>query len=165
MKYRVEIAGEVHEVEVEATPSGYVVRSGDGASSTLTLEQRSDGSEHAVTPWGDLELCRVRRGDELWADVAGRRLSANVRRSRAGSSTSSERGSAGAVYAPMPGKLLRLWVAEGDQVVAGQPLAVIEAMKMENELVAPLGGVVLRVVASAPSTVEKGALLLELSPT
>jgi biotin carboxyl carrier protein len=65
----------------------------------------------------------------------------------------------------MPGKLLAMRVKVGDSVKAGQPLAVIEAMKMENEIVAPIDGVVTAIAATAPATVEKAALLLELQPS
>ena len=52
----------------------------------------------------------------------------------------------------------------GDTVKAGQTLAVIEAMKMENELVAPLAGVVVEVAVTAPSPIDKGALIARLEP-
>jgi pyruvate carboxylase subunit B len=64
--------------------------------------------------------------------------------------------------APMPGLIVRVNVGEGDQVRAGQGLVVMEAMKMENELRATAAGVVRRVLVSAGSAVEKGALLLEM---
>ncbi len=164
MKYRVQRAGKEHEVDVELTNEGYVVRGADGEAQRIRLEQRSDGSRRAITPWGEFELVRARRGNELWADIGGRRLSANVERVRASGAGSASVASAGAVRAPMPGKLLAVRVKVGDRVSAGQPLAVIEAMKMENEIAAPLAGVVRTVAATAPSTVEKGALLLELDP-
>ena len=52
----------------------------------------------------------------------------------------------------------------GEIRAAGQALAVIEAMKMENELVAPLDGVVVELGAAAPSAIEKGALLARIEP-
>jgi pyruvate carboxylase subunit B len=64
--------------------------------------------------------------------------------------------------APMPGLIVRVNVNEGDQVRAGQGLVVMEAMKMENELRATAAGVVRRVLVSAGSAVEKGAMLLEM---
>jgi biotin carboxyl carrier protein len=63
----------------------------------------------------------------------------------------------------MPGLVVRIHVAVGDHVAAGDPLVVMEAMKMENELRAPAAGTV-RAIPIAPGTpVEKGALLVELT--
>ena len=50
-----------------------------------------------------------------------------------------------AVKAPMPGKVMRVLVAEGDEVAAGQGLVVVEAMKMQNEMKAPRAGRVVSV--------------------
>ena len=66
------------------------------------------------------------------------------------------------VNAPMPGKVLRVEVAVGDRVKAGQGVVIVEAMKMENELKAPADGVVSSISVEAGQTVEKGALLLTL---
>jgi biotin carboxyl carrier protein len=63
------------------------------------------------------------------------------------------------VVAPMPGKILRLLAAAGDSVAAGQPLLVMEAMKMENELHAPRAGRVADLAVREGQTVETGALL------
>ncbi|HBL37742.1 MAG TPA: acetyl-CoA carboxylase biotin carboxyl carrier protein subunit, partial [Flavobacteriales bacterium] len=64
------------------------------------------------------------------------------------------------VEAPMPGKVLEVKVASGDQVKAGDALLVLEAMKMENVLRAPRDGVVERVDAVVGIAVEKGAALV-----
>jgi biotin carboxyl carrier protein len=66
--------------------------------------------------------------------------------------------------APMPGLVLRLLVAPGDQVVAGMPLLALEAMKMENELKASGPGVVTAVLVTPGQAVEKGQKLLEIGP-
>lgn len=63
---------------------------------------------------------------------------------------------------PMPGLLVTLNVAEGDKVEAGQPLAVIEAMKMENILRAEKSGVVKTVNAAAGESLAVDAIILEL---
>jgi biotin carboxyl carrier protein len=65
----------------------------------------------------------------------------------------------------MAGRLLRIDVKQGDPVRAGQALAVIEAMKMENELLAPLDGVVSQVAVQAPAAVEKGAVIVTIEPS
>jgi pyruvate carboxylase subunit B len=66
------------------------------------------------------------------------------------------------VSAPMPGLVVRLEVAVGDHVKAGQGVIVVEAMKMENELKAPADGVVSRIEVEAGQAVEKGSVLLVL---
>jgi pyruvate carboxylase subunit B len=68
------------------------------------------------------------------------------------------------VKAPMPGLVLRLLVAVGDEVTAGMPLLALEAMKMENELKAIGSGRVTGVLVRAGQAVEKGQKLLELGP-
>ena len=64
--------------------------------------------------------------------------------------------------APMPGLIVRVNVAVGDEVAAGQGLVVMEAMKMENELRSASAGRVKAVHATPGTAVEKGALLVEL---
>jgi biotin carboxyl carrier protein len=165
MKYRLENTGTVYELDVELTPQGYRLRGPDGQEQLIQLRTRDDGSQLAITPWGDIEIRSARRGAELWADVDGRRLSARVERARpSGAGSANARESAGAVLAPMAGKLLRVAVAVGELVSAGQALAIIEAMKMENELLAAFDGTVVEVAAAAPGTVDKGALIVRLEP-
>ncbi len=164
MKYRVERAGKVVEVDVELTQQGYLLRGPDGQARLVQLTERADGSQRATTPWGDCEIISARRGAEFWADIAGRRLNARVERARPTGGASVNGGGEGAIVAPMAGKLLRVDARVGDAVKAGQTLAVIEAMKMENELVAPLDGVVVEVAATAPSPIDKGALIARLEP-
>ncbi|AGW92042.1 MULTISPECIES: acetyl-CoA carboxylase family protein [Cupriavidus] len=69
-----------------------------------------------------------------------------------------------AVAAPMDGALAALHVREGDAVRRGQPLAIIEAMKMEHPLEAPAAGTVLRVLAAAGTTLRAGAPVVVLAP-
>ena len=69
----------------------------------------------------------------------------------------------GPVRAPMPGLIVRVHVAAGETVRAGQPLLAIEAMKMENELRAPAAGTVRAVQAVPGTAVEKGAVRVEFA--
>ena len=64
------------------------------------------------------------------------------------------------VRAPIPGRVVSVAVAEGDEVKAGQPLLVLEAMKMENQLCAEGAGKVERVLVSPGATVEGGQVLV-----
>lgn len=66
------------------------------------------------------------------------------------------------VTAPMPGTVLQLSVADGTAVKAGQVVAVLEAMKMENEIVAPVGGKVTYCVAKG-ATVQTGDVLCTIA--
>ena len=66
-----------------------------------------------------------------------------------------------AVRAPMPGLILDLRIQTGDQVKAGDPLLVLEAMKMENVLKAPGEGVVKALKVKKGDSVEKGQVLIE----
>ncbi|MGN1134259.1 MAG: biotin/lipoyl-containing protein [Oscillospiraceae bacterium] len=63
------------------------------------------------------------------------------------------------VTAPMPGTILDIKVAVGDTVKAGQAIAVLEAMKMENDVNAPCDGKVLSINTTKGSSVETGAVL------
>lgn len=64
------------------------------------------------------------------------------------------------VAAPMPGNILRIDVNQGDTVKEGQLLVILEAMKMENEIVAPKDGTVAQVVTSKGAVVDTGAPLV-----
>lgn len=66
------------------------------------------------------------------------------------------------IRAPMPGMILRVEVAPGDTIEVGQPLLVIEAMKMENEIRAKVPGVVKEIHARPKQAVEKDDLLIKL---
>ncbi len=71
---------------------------------------------------------------------------------------------AGGLSAPMPGKVVSYLAAVGDTVHRGQPLAVMEAMKMEHTLAAPHDGVVLERLFAIGDQVAEGAALLRLGP-
>jgi len=62
----------------------------------------------------------------------------------------------GAVVAPMTGKILSIKVKKGDEVKAGQVLCVLEAMKMENEIITPKAGVVKEIYVSEGASVSEG---------
>lgn len=70
--------------------------------------------------------------------------------------------SEGALTAIMPGKIIRILATEGEQVAEGDVICILEAMKMENELKAPLAGVVKVLHVQPGQDVEMGALLAEI---
>ena len=64
------------------------------------------------------------------------------------------------VDAPMPGNILKVHVAAGQTVQEGDVLVILEAMKMENEILAPKGGTVTQVLVEKGATIETGAPLV-----
>ena len=97
-------------------------------------------------------LTQVHLGDVVVeAVINGRRA--------AGEAAGDAAGGASRLTAPMPGKVVRVLVAPGDQVEARQPLVVVEAMKMENELGAPRAGTVAEVPVTEGMSVDAGRLL------
>lgn len=66
------------------------------------------------------------------------------------------------IVAPMPGKIIDVLVREGSSVVRGEPVAILEAMKMQNEILSPVNGTVVKVSAKANTNVMKNDLLVEI---
>jgi biotin carboxyl carrier protein len=75
-----------------------------------------------------------------------------------------EDASRGELHAPMPGLVVQVLTHEGEEVEAGHPLVVVEAMKMQNALVAPLKGRVRSIPVAPGTAVESGQLLLAITP-
>jgi biotin carboxyl carrier protein len=68
------------------------------------------------------------------------------------------------VKAPMPGKVIKINVAEGDEVRKNQTLLIVEAMKMENEIKSTIEGIVKKICAAAGELVDSEKTLIELEP-
>ena len=120
-----------------------------------------DGGEALAAPVGRDWTADVTRRGVVVAN--GRRRWALLRERRQRTAGRSRRaGGANVVRAPMPGTMIEVLVAVGDEVEAGQTLAVMEAMKMEHPLTAPNAGVVTAVHTSAGASVDEDAVLIEL---
>jgi 3-methylcrotonyl-CoA carboxylase alpha subunit len=100
-----------------------------------------------------------RRGDQLISvQMAGTVHDLSLPDPRDGRAATAEQGHA--VLAPMTGTIVALNVAEGDSVIEGDRLGVIEAMKMETALVAPRSGVIAAVLCATGDAVSGGAVLI-----
>jgi biotin carboxyl carrier protein len=100
---------------------------------------------------------------ELLASLSGRTLAVGVnarRTGRAAIETGAGAHGEQKIVAPMPGRVVRVLVAAGDAVEMRQPVIVVEAMKMENELRSPKAGTVRDVAVSAGASVEAGRVLV-----
>jgi acetyl-CoA/propionyl-CoA carboxylase biotin carboxyl carrier protein len=93
---------------------------------------------------------RLHLTEPPWADLARRRRGRSIGLGGAGS---------GAVVSPMQGTVLKVEVAVGDEVATGQVLCIIEAMKMENEIVAHRDGVVRDLVVAAGQAIAHGDVI------
>ena len=128
------------------------VRTADGAEAAELLVAVDAQVRRAIV---------VRSGERLLVSLDGRAhvfaLGEEARRGAAATGT-------GVAVAPMPGKIVRVLVTAGDAVEAGDPLVVLEAMKMETTLRAEVAGTVRVVAAEAGSMVEAGAVLVEIAP-
>jgi biotin carboxyl carrier protein len=141
--YVVLLDGRSLEVDVRAAGRGYLSLLVDGRSVEAAVQRQDAGFAVAV---GDAIL-------EVALTEAVRGLAGAPRKAAAGPSR---------VSAPMPGRLVRVLVAAGEDVAAGQGLVVMEAMKMENEIRAPRAGRVREVPVQERQAVETGALLVLL---
>ena len=95
--------------------------------------------------------------DAWWVHFAGHTIRFDI--VEAGFTAS---GSGGGLTAPMPGKVLEVLVETGQNVIEGQALLVLEAMKMEHRILAPKDGEIAAIHFNAGEQVTGGALLLDL---
>lgn len=109
-----------------------------------------DGQKH------EAQITKV--GDCWWVHLFGHTI--QLEYIEPGSIGSEQSGS---LIAPMPGKILEVYVAIGDAVKASQPLMMMEAMKMEHRIVASHDGVVKAIHFNAGEQVAQGAELLSIS--
>jgi len=164
MQYEIEIAGRTRQVtatrtggRLALTLDGHPVQVDASRIDAHTLSLIVDGRhtyEVTVTPDPATGQFVARVGSTpIPVAVNGRRQRA--RKDDGASAAGPQR-----VTAPMPGKVVRVLVAAGDAVRARQPLVVVEAMKMENELRAGRDGTVADVHAREGMSVDAGALLI-----
>jgi biotin carboxyl carrier protein len=99
----------------------------------------------------------VRIRDDVWLHVDGRVHRLNLVEAGARGSTEE-----GGCTAPMPGAVLEVLVDVGDEVLAGSPLVVMEAMKMEHRVLAPANGTVAAVHVEVGARVQQGQTLIDL---
>lgn len=186
MRFRLQVDGK--EYAISATPDGVVTIDGEAFESktgSVTADRR-------MIQLGDknYEIRIVESTEEVGCftlEVAGERVPLTVsdlvrempptataaagsagasatsdEDAAAGGRVSSQAGPQDGLFAPVPGKIVEVFVKPGDEVDEGTPLLVLEAMKMENELRAPKKGRVSAVLVTKGDTAERGQLLVGL---
>ena len=166
MRYEIEVGGRLRQVAVERAGDGFAVELDgrtcrvdasrvDAHTLSLILDNEVDsrtGSEVTIVPGRSAGQFTIQIGAlPIAVTVNGRR--------RVGASNPAAAGPQ-RIAAPMPGKIVRVLVRPGDAVTARQPLVVVEAMKMENELRASRDGTVAEVHVREGLSVEAGAPLI-----
>lgn len=170
MKLNVTINDRQHQVELQADDS-LLVASVDGARRELTLHTpphvntTSRERTYLVTMANQVYECAVRKTGEgaMEITIGGEVFNAHVSDPRALPTVGSASGAASGrarITAPMPGKIVRVLVEQGAEVVAGDGLLVVEAMKMQNEIKAPKSGVVIELHVEQGATVAAGDVLV-----
>lgn len=165
MKYFVTVNGEEHEVELNES-FGELSVSYDGKAVDADYEE-VDRLGQVALQIGGYSFAISIEGDEVDAivTVAGHDyvIQLEDERERAAHAAESERRGGGDVKAVMPGVVVELLVAEGDMVEDGQPLLLLEAMKMQNEILAPQAGLVAGLHVAQGQAVASGAKLVTLT--
>jgi biotin carboxyl carrier protein len=142
-RYAVTLDGHRYEVDSLQLPHGAVSMIVEDESYSVEFEEKGD------------EVKVFLRGQVTRFDLADeRRL--RLRQMTAAFGVEGKQ----TLFAPMPGKVVKVFVQVGDEVTEGQGLVVVEAMKMENELKAPRAGKVTQVFAKEGTPVENGAPLV-----
>ncbi len=160
MKLRLEIDGKQEEIEIlsPAPDCRFRIASQERAAQV----EMAEPCVYSVLMDGRSYEARVeQRPDRLAVVIDGVRFEIGVQDPRRWSRKADGRSGEGPerVISPMPGKVVRVLVAAGDQVRAGQGLVVVEAMKMQNELKAPRDGRVAAVPAREAAAVTAGEVL------
>ena len=154
------------EVDVEELPSGALsVKIGGKPVDVDVADLRSAISVRVAG--AVVDLTTEGTPPELGAVASGHRSYVRVESERMRSAQAAQKTGGGAtdraIKSPMPGRVVKILVAPGDEVAVGQPVVVVEAMKMENELKAKVAGKVAEVHVAAGATVESGAKLVTLA--
>ncbi len=156
-------------VEVDAVGVGrYRVKIGDGAARVVEAQAGAQ-LVHLHAGGRSVAVHTGHHGDDLHLHADGHAatftvLDPRAARLRARRDASGMGGGANIVASPMPGRVVKVLVAEGDRVEEGAGVAIVEAMKMENELRAGCAGLVKTVHVSAGDAVEANAKLVTLEP-
>jgi 3-methylcrotonyl-CoA carboxylase alpha subunit len=166
MKYFASVNGRPHEVELVEEHGRLAVRV-DGKPLALRYEEVDEqgqvlalceGRSYALSIEGSEErVCVTQTGHFYEIELEDERERAAHAAERAGAK------SGGIVNAVMPGIVVELLVAKGQSVAKGQPLLILSAMKMQNEIGAPQAGVVKELHVAAGQAVSAGAKLVTLA--
>ena len=151
-------------IEILAPLPSCRFRMDGGPERNAGVEQPEPGVYSVLLDGRSYEARVEATAEGLVVVIDGYRFAIDVRDPRRFSRRHAGRGGEGVqtISAPMPGKVVRVLVAPGDAVEAGQGLVVVEAMKMQNEMKAARAGRVRAVSAKEGATVAAGEVLVTI---
>jgi 3-methylcrotonyl-CoA carboxylase alpha subunit len=152
--------GELVEIET-VFEGGAVVLKINGESHRLDSVASTDGRLVIVVDGEPSVIMVHRAGSQLFADVSGHHIVVSEPEFSDASKTVRAEG---ALKAPMPGRVLKLEMREGQKVSAGDQLMILEAMKMEHIMRAPIAGRIADLAVAEGSQVREGDVLCILNP-
>jgi len=159
--------GEVaHQVAIDRDHGDRIEARIDGVAVAFAIERLPDG-RWALRDDAGRRTFHTFRDKDAWvvvADHAEHRFQIDDLRASWIAHGGARRAGSGAIKASMPGRVVRIAVAVGDAVQDGAVVAVLEAMKMENDVRTAVAGTVRAVAARVGDTVETGELLVEIEP-
>jgi len=166
MRFEIEVSGRTRNVTVTRTGAAFAVTV-DGHTRHVDAARLDAQALSLVVDsvWPhDVVIVAERFAGQLTVTVDGMAVPVVVNGRRRRRRDDAAAGGSGPqkLTAPMAGKVVRVLVKAGDAVDARQPMVVVEAMKMENELRATRGGVVSEVHAREGKSVDAGALLVTI---
>jgi 3-methylcrotonyl-CoA carboxylase alpha subunit len=153
-----------YDVTVEPAGAGFLVTLG---GTSLLVEGVIGPRLRARVGSRPVEAAVSHEGDTIVIEVGGRAYEFRERSARAPRLAVRARthgGRRGELHAPMPGLVVDVLAGVGEEVEAGRPVVVVEAMKMQNALAAPISGRVTSVSVIPGTAVESGQLLLVIEP-
>jgi acetyl-CoA/propionyl-CoA carboxylase biotin carboxyl carrier protein len=146
-------------VEVRVQGRAHEARVAVGGGEPVPASLRADGGSLILAFGGrTIAFTAAREDHTLWLGRDGRTW-ALAEHVRAETGAAASAAGDGVLRSPMPGTVLAVKAAEGDHVTEGQPLVVVEAMKMEHTVTAPVAGVVARLPARIGAQVALDAVL------
>ncbi len=159
MNLRARLEEETFDLDVHRTGEGtYRVRLGE-TRFDVSLSEPQPGVYSVLVGNGSFEVVLREVDEALDVAIAGRSYRVHVE-DPATISRAEHAGTSSVVRSVMAGKVIDVLVAEGDEIEAGKPLLIIEAMKMENEIRSPRDGTVRSISVQSGQAVETGAELL-----
>ncbi|SRR5258708_7258812 len=168
MTFEIELNGRGRTVSIERAAHGRYRVIVDGIAAVVDARRSGESGVFLLFPdhgheGVSVELVPGPAPGEMLAYLGGRNIAVSVNGRRTGRGAGDSGGSAHGeqrVVAPMPGRVVRVLVAPGDQVERRQAVVVVEAMKMENELRSPKAGRVKDVAVTTGTSVEAGRVLI-----